>query len=690
MKKSLLILSVLALAGNVSAYDELVPGTAEAPNYYLIQANRGIVYLGYSAEGVELTFTQKVEGQEEPEVIGTYTTNLYRTNDWTTANVWAVYEGEEEGTVVIKSAVADAYMLGFFDKDGNASETMGAVANTVDVPTDIYAISMGETGCYSLALRDTNGYTTEGEEGSQTTYYYTLDATGGSSNVCGNWVPNDAGTKWWMTKIDVAAGQTVDEALCQMHVEAGHATLSKFIAAVPQVASTLEVGQSTLDEVTADEDYVTKITELLESAYAAANAEMMNCFAGKNWALKNVRRMDTGAADGPYVATSTLNRKYVPSASYADPMTSFTFKSNGAGGYTLYNEATQTYIGVVVEQVEDQNTHEMKDVDKVSPVSDESKATVFYPCLKGVGDYYGIALSRNADYSGQGINFQSWVNGSVDYYSVNDAGSVWQLIEVTPEGMVADVVASVENALSPYIPNIYVIKDIFEKAISDAKALTYSADLLTKANEIKAQAFEDANELLATGLGDKGFALKYLRGNDYVAVGEVDGTLNYVHVQNGLEPNAQFTFKALEEGGYYVYNAATETYFGPQQAEEFDDKGNLKDTLTIVDDEEYAQELFPVLYNIGDYYGVALPFVDGAETTTPAINMNGYDGLHAYMIGDAGSIWGLFDPAETSIEEVGEAAVAPVKSGIYDLSGRRLAAPVKGINIINGKKVLVK
>jgi hypothetical protein len=46
------------------------------------------------------------------------------------------------------------------------------------------------------------------------------------------------------------------------------------------------------------------------------------------------------------------------------------------------------------------------------------------------------------------------------------------------------------------------------------------------------------------------------------------------------------------------------------------------------------------------------------------------------------------DPEDfTGIEEV---ETAPVQQGIYDLQGRRLSTPVKGINIINGKKVLVK
>ncbi len=47
------------------------------------------------------------------------------------------------------------------------------------------------------------------------------------------------------------------------------------------------------------------------------------------------------------------------------------------------------------------------------------------------------------------------------------------------------------------------------------------------------------------------------------------------------------------------------------------------------------------------------------------------------------------DGGITDIDEVA-AAVAPVVEGIYDLQGRKLTKPVKGINIINGRKVFVK
>lgn len=43
----------------------------------------------------------------------------------------------------------------------------------------------------------------------------------------------------------------------------------------------------------------------------------------------------------------------------------------------------------------------------------------------------------------------------------------------------------------------------------------------------------------------------------------------------------------------------------------------------------------------------------------------------------------------TGIKTV-KTVTAPVREGIYSLSGQRLSHPVKGINIINGKKVVIR
>ncbi|MCM1309588.1 MAG: hypothetical protein NC301_01000 [Bacteroides sp.] len=73
--------------------------------------------------------------------------------------------------------------------------------------------------------------------------------------------------------------------------------------------------------------------------------------------------------------------------------------------------------------------------------------------------------------------------------------------------------------------------------------------------------------------------------------------------------------------------------------------------------------------------------VAGAKMTTA-------DGTHtralksSFVIDQDGTVNG--------IDEVGAAPASKYAEGIYDLTGRRLNAPVRGINIINGRKVLVK
>ncbi len=699
MKKSLLILSVLGLAATqAQAFDRLVVGTPDAPAYYLIYANRGTSYLTYNAEGQEFEIKGKDDAGNEI-VKDAFTTHLVRSASISTASVWAISEGSDEGTLVIKAADADAYLTGFFNRaNDEVSYDVDAYANTVDEATDIYYKEWSATGgnyAYSFSLFDAAGYSTveTGEvkdDGTPITknIFYTLDASN-QGDFCTNWYPaGDGGNIWWLIKVPVEPGQTIADGLCAMAKASSIATLEGYKGHVPaSVESVLEIGISQINGIAPEADYdsyATKVNESFESTIAAGNAELMNTFNGKTWALKNVRRSALGIATGPYPAASTVNTLFIPSTTVADPYTSFTATSDGNGGYTFYNEASKTYIGTVVEN----------EKNVCVPVTSTDAAQTLYACLKVSGDYYGVGFCVSDEYEGQGLNMDTSTGNGMVYYNVNDAGSIWEVIEVSQDAMKADIVESVERALSPYIPNVSCVAPILTKAIEDVKALPYSAEMLTKATQIKENAFADANEYLATQLGGQVFGLKYLRGDNYVAVapGE-DGELNYQHVENALDPDAQFTFVAIEdndEGGYLVYNAATETYFGPQQAEEVDANGNLLDTLTIVTDEADAQDLYPTLYTYAGFYGIALPFIPGADASTPSINMNGYPGLHAYMNGDAGSIWGLFDPQDTSIEEIGAAQSKPAVEGIFDLSGRRLSHPVKGINIINGKKVLVK
>ena len=88
------------------------------------------------------------------------------------------------------------------------------------------------------------------------------------------------------------------------------------------------------------------------------------------------------------------------------------------------------------------------------------------------------------------------------------------------------------------------------------------------------------------------------------------------------------------------------------------------------------------------------------STTAVEVGEDGVLRIGVKTIGRKGftTDWAIFDnfelyylgtAAPTAIEDINEAEEVAVK-GIYNLAGQKLSAPQKGINIINGKKVLVK
>lgn len=640
MKKSLLILSMAAMAVNAVAFDQPVAGTADAPNYYVIKANRGVPYLAYSAEGVDAP-----NGK----------TNLTRTNDLTTANVWAVTAGTAEGSLVIKNYTADAYLMDFFNASGSTVAS-GASANTVSTPTDIFAIELD--GAYALNINSADGSGVDGN-------YLTLDAPGGTVAYCGNWIPRapstGEGTSWWFTKVTPAPGQSMEDAvvaaMMQPAVDAAVDELGKYMASAPMVATELQAGVDQLKAMAPVVDFAAKIDEIKNAAISAANTALVAALNGKVYALKSPRRVTT-ATQGAYLAVNGEKTGYTGAVTYATENAAFTFASKD-NGYTVYNAATQTYIGTAA-----------------TPVADASAAQLIYPVLYNHGEFFGVALCNDAARNANGINWQSWNDGNVSFWSIADGGSIWALEVIDAEKAVADAIAKVKNALSPYIPNVYPAKDILEKAIADSEALTFSPELDAKADEIITKAYADVNNLLATGLDNKVVLLKYLRGNDFVEVVEGRCVHNAAPTANG-----RFVFNMAGEGAYTLYNSAAKLYLGPGEQVE------NQVVMTMVENAQESQPVYPVLHHFGDFYGVALPF--SAEKTGNGLNMNGDPDLKSYTINDGGSIWGLVDPATSLQIETVEAA-APVREGIYDLSGRRLNAPVRGINIINGKKVLVK
>ena len=653
MKKTLMFLSAVALAANAYAADQLVAGTADAPNYYVLKAGRGTPYLAYSAD--YLTTPGGVE------------TRLHRTNDLTQANVWAVTPGSAEGTVNITAYGTTRGLMNFINADGGFYGS-GAIATAVK-PQDIYAVHQSN-GTVSLCINSEEGRgNVDG-----VTEYYTLDASNGS-DFCGNWVPGDAGTNWSAYKLDVTNGVEAGLAAVKqaMNEEAAKALVAQYIgffnsylANVPQVAPELNAGIEALNNLVVTDNYADDVATIWNEATSAANVALETVLDGQVVALKNLRRAASGVT--PYVGISTLEtpEKYFGVASFIDVTADFTLKSAGEGGYTVYNEATKTWIST-----------------GCVPTTNEAEAQVLYPFLHAQGAYAGVALPQSAEKSGPGLNFQSWEAGAVSYWSVNDEGSIWGLVVADDEAKAKDVIDANVAKLEPYVNSLPdMVSSILATAIAEIKALTYSETLGDEATAIADKALADANELLATGMNGIKLTLRNLRQNKFMSI----ANNVWVYDEYNEAEETVFTFKAQAEGGYILYNEAANIYVGEAVSET---EGGQTD-VTVATEEAAAMPVYPFLCKGGNFAGVALALEADPTGSTVALNTNNNASIfHTYRADDAGSIFALLAPnTVTSIEEVN--AVKAQLQGIYDLSGRKLAAPVRGINIINGKKVLVK
>ena len=79
-------------------------------------------------------------------------------------------------------------------------------------------------------------------------------------------------------------------------------------------------------------------------------------------------------------------------------------------------------------------------------------------------------------------------------------------------------------------------------------------------------------------------------------------------------------------------------------------------------------------------------FEDGA---TPEIS-NAPKGRYSITVENSHeSFTGQFDTKATGIVEVKSKKVEP-RDGIYNLQGQRISSLLKGLNIVNGRKVMVK
>lgn len=114
------------------------------------------------------------------------------------------------------------------------------------------------------------------------------------------------------------------------------------------------------------------------------------------------------------------------------------------------------------------------------------------------------------------------------------------------------------------------------------------------------------------------------------------------------------------------------------------------DSQTALNDNLLFGTLAPTYISAGEYYGLSgKTFVKVNAGTVPA----GKALLPASLVTESAGVKAftfVFNDLTTGVNAVDNGQWTMDNGAIFDLSGRRLSKPAKGINIINGKKVVVK
>ncbi len=607
MKKSLLFLSMAMLAGNAFAANVLEAGTADSPKYYVIKANRGLPWVTYTAEAKDNGGAQ---------------TTIYRANELSDAAIWAVVPGTAEGTVNIfnyttKDSGEKAYMFSFVTKDGKEFDgATGAVATT-GAANDIFTLDNGN-GSYGLALNNLNGYFNSG--------FYAFDATN-NSEFLGNWYScGDGGTQWWFYAVDTnnIAG-SLEAAQNATYADAMKVMVSQYVTnfttyatAVPWVASDLNEGIAALNNLQPSADYEAQISAIWNEYIGNANASLNTVFNGKQVAFENLRRKTNGKVR-PYISVGETN--YPMSDNYAtDPNAIFTLESNGESAYYMYNAATSTYYGK----------------DK-APVATKEEATTLSFMLNSNGGFTGVNIFANGVAGSNALNVDERGN-ALTYYSGNDGGSIWSVLEADDETLVEQITSSAISQLQSYAEKVpAMVANILNAGIDEIKALSVSADLAEKTQGIVNTTIATANSLLTTGMNGFSMNIYYPRHNRYLSYNAE--TADWVAETTNESVNAIFTIKTVE-GGVVLYNPENNIYIGKAVVE-----GNQTNVLPATEESE-AQVFTIELNNNSGFYGVSFVFTN-EEGTERALNMNNNAKcLHNYDKADGGSIFVIEEKEE--------------------------------------------
>lgn len=478
-------------------------------------------------------------------------------------------------------------------------------------------------------------------------------------NAEGKAVPysySDNGSIW-------AVAEFNEEAIVESIAKDYANQLAVYVETFPMTEAVINAAFEDMKKVKYSSTLVDDIKALEEKAIEDALAEVVKYASDNNVAMKNLRRTDASFNQPPYANVNADCSDYVMGSTANSIYGAFKLVKSGEG-YQIYNEAFRVYMTLT-------------DAGYV-PTATAADAQVFYPLFYKTGAYFGLSFCVNADHTGNGINVSSYASGKPLPFDFNDDGSIWSIEDVDEAEAVANYKPVVNADLTAFGVNVPMVKEIMDVAVTSVNALNSTiTTIVDDAAAVEAKAIEDGTVHINDSFHGKNISLKSLRGGQYACFTET----GFGSATDNSDKSTHFAFHKDEDGNYLMGNHNMTKFLGP--------KGEQTDggyPMSVVETKEDAVRVAPSLHKHSGYCGIALPLVSASRVASgDGLNYN--TGLYQYTVNDGGSIWAVEEHGETTgIVEISEARA----EGIYDLSGRRLAAPVKGINIINGKKVLVK
>ena len=243
--------------------------------------------------------------------------------------------------------------------------------------------------------------------------------------------------------------------------------------------------------------------------------------------------------------------------------------------------------------------------------------------------------------------------------------------------------SSSDTEVATVVAGLVMPKKVGEVTITatatDGSGMTASVTLkVTPKKMVPGEQVTDLTEISA----DKVYNLRSARA--FLLYSEVEGLTNTICSSNGkkvgsvkyslTDPNLQFRIE-LKNGKYYLYSVGAEKYVNSN--------GNYVTTASTELKIENVGGNYPWKLILGSN---GMNSQDGGQTDSGII-------INSWTTTDAGNCYQIIEAGELKEEETGILNAEfnyQEATSIYDLLGRRVNNPTKGIYIVNGSKVVIK